>query len=62
MGNSDQPQTVGGTLDDARQLGFAGTQSNGLLGRGPMLNRAQPPRTHAPPHMDLRVRRQPAKS
>eukprot|EP00969_Alexandrium_andersonii_P255974 11315882-Alexandrium_andersonii.AAC.1 len=38
MGNGDQPHTFGDTLRDTRQLGFAGTQSNDLLRRGPTPN------------------------
>eukprot|EP00969_Alexandrium_andersonii_P270764 11967668-Alexandrium_andersonii.AAC.1 len=47
MGDGDKSQTFGSTLHDACQLGFAGTQSNGLLGRGPMQNRAPTARAHA---------------
>eukprot|EP00969_Alexandrium_andersonii_P055087 2427493-Alexandrium_andersonii.AAC.1 len=49
MGYGNESQTLGGTLDDARQLGFAGAQSNVLLRGGPLPNRVLPS-TRAPPH------------
>eukprot|EP00969_Alexandrium_andersonii_P273424 12085112-Alexandrium_andersonii.AAC.1 len=36
------------SLYDTGQLGLTGAQSNGLLGRGPMLDGAQPAHAHPP--------------
>eukprot|EP00969_Alexandrium_andersonii_P311797 13776990-Alexandrium_andersonii.AAC.1 len=48
MGNGDKPQTLGGTLNDARQFGRSGAQSNCLLGRGLMLYCMLAAHAHAP--------------
>eukprot|EP00969_Alexandrium_andersonii_P089546 3953281-Alexandrium_andersonii.AAC.1 len=48
LGHSHHAQAFGGALGDASKLRLAGTQSNGLLRRGPTLQRMQAAYAHSP--------------